>query len=32
MAVPEHAVSRLLDPDRFAATARLVQDFAAPPR
>ena len=29
MAVPEHATSRLLDPDRFAAVARLVQDSAS---
>jgi o-succinylbenzoate synthase len=32
MLVPEHAAARLLDPDRFAAVARLVQDFASPPR
>jgi O-succinylbenzoate synthase len=32
MPVPAHAISRLLDPDRFAATARLVQDFAVTAR
>ena len=32
MAVPALPISRLLDPDRFAAVARLVHDFAASPR